>query len=279
MMQGVINFMESLYFSNDDAHKMILDNQKRHFESRMAFLNAHNGFRRGSLHVLMGTSGSGKTTLVRTILKDYFSSPLNNKFSLSLWLSEESANDYKMQLSYSIKDNESLLRGFIMSEVDNSEFDEDHFFARFEEMQPDFIVLDNITTSKFYEGKRPNEQVKFLHRIKKLTKDINCATLIVAHTAAGIFDNQDKFIEMNDIRGNKSIVNLAEFFYIVQKITTKKSTHLPFIRIKKHRGQELISDMYYLDYDKDLRIFSKDIYINYEKFVELFSMRARLNGK
>jgi len=270
--------MESLHFTNDDAQKMLKDSQVRHFGTHIAFLNAHNGFRRGSLHVLMGTSGSGKTTLVRSILKDFFDRPENNKFSLSLWLSEESIKDYKMQLAYSITNRDSLLRGFIISEQDSPELSEDHFFQRFEEMRPDFIILDNVTTSKFYEGKRPNDQVTFLHRLKKLTRDINCATLVIAHTAANIFDNQDKLIEMNDIRGNKTIVNLAEFFYIVQKITTKTNRHLPFIRIKKHRGQELLGDMYYLEHDKDTRTFKKDLYINFEKFVEIFKQRAKLSG-
>jgi GTPase SAR1 family protein len=226
--------------------------------------------------MVIGTAGGGKSTLIRTILRDLLFNQKNEKYSIVSLLSEETCQQYKTQLVHGLEPDKRLENCVLMSEIDEIEQGSKYFFDNIEMLSPDVLIYDNLTTSRFYEGARPSEQVRYFSRIKELTSKINCATIIVAHTAANVSDNQDKLIEPNDIRGNKTVVNMAEFFYVMQRFQDEKGAFFPTITVKKHRGQELVHAMYLLQYEKRLRSFIGDHALEFTKFKEYFKMRRRL---
>jgi len=269
--------MESIYFTNDEKHKFESDQRTVEIGSSMGFLNAHNGLRRGSVHVLIGTSGGGKSTLVRSIVRDFLFHPSNQDLGIAILLSEETCREYKAQLVFGLESLEPLKRGALLSEEDNQNEDFDYFLEQSSILAPDLLIYDNLTTSRFYEGASIKEQKEMFTKIKTFTKKNNCATVVVAHTRADVNDGMDRLINMNDIRGSKSIPNMAEFFYILQRFKDGDTDHFyPTIRTVKHRGQELLESMYLLNYDKRFRAYMSDKPLNWAQLVEYHKKRQRL---
>lgn len=267
--------METLNFTPEEHDIFVKDQNTVHMKSKYGFLNAHNGLRRGSTHVLMGTAGGGKSTLVRSVLRDFIFNKENTDLGVVLHLSEESCLEYKGQLIHSVPSHEQLDRGALISEEEHPDEDFDYFLERHRVLAPDLLIYDNMTTSRFYEGTSVKAQAKIFSKIKALTKELNCATLIVAHTKADISDGMDRFINMNDIRGSKAIPNMAEFFYILQRFKVEDD-FFPTLRILKSRSQQLIHSMYYLQYEKSTRSYVKDSAISFDQFKEAYTKRQRL---
>lgn len=269
--------MELVYFS--DEEKQDFEKKQREVEigTQFGFLSAHNGLRRGSVHVVIGTAGGGKSTLIRSILRDFLFHPSNQQLEASILLSEETCLEYKSQLAFGLESLEPLKRGVLTSEQENPNWSFDYFLGQQKILSPDLFIYDNMTTSKFYEGAKVSRQAEIFNKIKDFTKVTNCATIVIAHTGANISDGMDRLINMNDIRGAKSIPNMAEFFYILQRFKDETTDHFfPSIRTVKHRGQELIHSMYLLQYDKRFRAYMGDKSINWGQFVEFHKKRQRL---
>lgn len=266
----------TLYFTPEDQEKYEADLRETHFASTLGFLNAHNGFRRGNLHLCLGTTGGGKSTLVRTIIRDFLFNKANTKFNLGLALSEETVLEYKRQVSYGVPSHNVLLNTIAVSELEQPvNWNKKHFFDWLRTYLPDLMIYDNITTSKWYMDMPVKEQARFAVELKSITKEINCAMVLIAHTDANITDGIDRLIHINDIRGSKSICNLVEFAYILQRFEIGDKFY-PTIRTVKHRSQDLVHGLYSLDYDKRTRSFTSDHALNFEKFKEVFSERNRL---
>lgn len=264
----------TLYYSPEEKLEYSKKIREVHIQSRLGFLNAHNGLRKGSLHLVIGTAGGGKSTLTRAVLSDVVLS--NNKAQVGVWLSEESIEDYKMQLSQSFRDESALLRTEAFSEVEDSlDLGEMTFFEWVEFNRSDVLLIDNLTTSKLYMDKKPQEQAAFVSKLKALTKKLNIATVIIAHTDANVSDSQASLINLNQIRGSKSIVNMVEFAYILQRCDTPKGFY-PTLRVVKHRSQELIHGIYFLEFDSRLRCYSGDRSISFEEFIAAWETRNRL---
>lgn len=264
----------TLHFTKEEQANYEADANQFHFESSMGFLNAHKGLRRGSFHLILGTTGGGKSTLIRTIIRDFLFKKENQNLNLSLWLSEETITDYKRQLSASIPSHDVLLNTQAMSELD-AEYSQMAFFEWLEFYKPDVFIFDNITTSRFYMDRRVDEQGAFARKLKAVVKKIDCAAILIAHTSAEVNDNIERFININDIRGSKSISNLTEFAYVLQRYEVGTSFY-PTIRVVKHRSQDLVHGLYMLNYDKNLRAFTGDSPIQFEKLKEVFNARNKL---
>jgi len=249
--------------------------ETRQFASNFQFLLSHNGWRRGKLHALLGASHGGKSTLVRTLVIDALCA---NK-RVGLILSEETKVEFLTELSHSKFDDKLLENLFIMSELDNDIEGPRDFFEKLDEFHGadklDIIFYDNITTSAAYMDKGFELQAKVARKLKKFTSLNEIAMVIICHTGAGVTTNYNNLIEMNDIRGSKSIVNLIEFFYIMQTFHIGEQRNNT-LRITKHRGQEVKNTMYMLYYFQSRRIFGKDEIVNFNKFKEIFKQRNKL---
>lgn len=268
----------TLYFTEEDQAKYEKTLREIHFESQFGFLNAHNGLRRGCLHVLLGTSGGGKSTLARSILRDLICNN-SDKIQVAVWLSEETVEEYKMQLATGMPSMTRLLRTEAESELDiKDSFGEMRLFEWLEFNRPDVLLFDNITTSKFYMDKRPGEQGEFVKKVKSISKKLNMATIMVAHTDSKVSDSQKDLITLNQIRGGKDICNLTEFAYILQRFETSKGGFYPTLRVVKHRSQNLIHNSYHLKYEPRVRSYIGDASINFEEMNAAFKSRNRLGG-
>jgi ABC-type iron transport system FetAB ATPase subunit len=265
----------TLYFTNDDQQQYEDKLKQVHAHSRLGFLNAHNGLRRASLHLVLGTTGGGKSTLVRTLLRDIIFNP-QNELSVGIWLSEETVDDYKRQVAYGMPSHDKLLTTNAYSELDSKIVSEMTFFEWLEFYRPDVLIFDNITTSALYNDKTAKEQGSFSKKLKEATTRLNIATIIIAHTDAKATDSMGRLINLNDIRGSKNLANLVEFAYILQRFEVNDGFY-PTIRVVKHRSQELVHGLYFLQYDKRIRSFSGDLAIDFKKFKEMYTQRNRLD--
>lgn len=111
--------------------------------------------------------------------------------------------------------------------------------------------------------------------LKKFASVKDIPLIIICHTGAQVTTNYNGLIEMNDIRGSKTIVNLSEFFYIMQTFNIGEK-RFNTLRITKHRGQEVKNTMFMLYYYAKSRIFAKDEVVDFGKFKELFKQRNKL---
>lgn len=267
--------MQSLSFTASEQEERIKKNNTVDIASSFGFLNAHNGLRRGKTHVVLGTAGGGKSTLVRSLIRDFLFKKENEDLGLCIQLSEETCDEYKTQLVYGLPAHKTLERGVLVSEEEKPEEDFDYFLDLHRMLSPDLLVYDNLTTSRFYEGVTVKDQARIFAKIKSLTKEINCATVVIAHTSSEVNDGMDRLINLNDIRGSKSIPNMAEFLYILQRFKVKEQ-YIPTICTVKHRDQELINSLYFLQYEKSTRSFIKDSPLDFDRFKELHGQRQKL---
>jgi ABC-type Mn2+/Zn2+ transport system ATPase subunit len=264
----------TLYFTEKEQEDYNASLREIHFHSKLGFLNAHNGFRKGSLHMVIGTTGGGKSTLTRTILRDLIFNKENNP-QVCIWLSEETLDDYKKQLAFGMPSHERLLKTEAISELEIDHVSKLTFMEWLEFNKPDICIFDNITTSKLYMDKRPHEQAEFATMIKTISKKLNIAMVMIAHTDAGVSDSQKGLINLNQIRGSKTICNLVEFAYVLQRFELG-NIYFPTVRIVKSRSQELVHSLYHLKYDPRLRAFSEDRPLEFKEFKEVYGKRNRL---
>jgi len=252
-----------------------------HIVTDIKWAKQHNGFRPGKMHVFLGASHAGKSTYVRTIIKDYFQN--NDTGFCGLWLSEESIQDFKE----AVVDLNLPQRADICLELE-AEIDlkskkeiKEKLITFMDRHQPALFIIDNITTSACYEGADLNEAITILQDLKRAAHRNNTALIVVAHSRADIGEYNGRIIEPNDVRGTKSIVNLAQFYYVLQNF--KINSHIyPTLRISKHRGydRETIKNIFWTsDYNTKTKTFDQTWFINWAEFKEKYKASDKLTGK
>lgn len=265
-------FLESLKYSQEEAEKLSRLNETIHFHTRLSFLKTHRGIRDKKMHILMSPTHGGKSTAVRSVLSDLL---INNKTKkILIWLTEETIEEFKEEFcktfpSHSILDNVSIL-----SEQDGEPTHDEiklNIYEAIEMTKCDLIFIDNITTSKIYPSGNFSLQEKTSSWLKKLSKKVSL--FIMAHSNTSEFSN--RFLNDQDIRGGKDIINLTEFLYILQPIMVGDKL-FQFINIKKHRGQQVKSKYFRLYYNPVLSIFDKDMSVDFDQIKEVFKQRNKL---
>lgn len=271
--------MSSLFFTPEEQRAYEARLQEIHFHTKLGFLNSHNGLRKGCLHLILGTTGGGKSTLIRTLLRDAIFNPKND-MQTNLLLSEETVKAYKAQVAFGMPSHDRLLSTAVLSELEmkgNLQKKKKTIEEWLRFYQPELFVYDNVTTSIGYNDRQAREQGEYILWLKELTTELEMATVLVAHTDANANDSMGRLININDIRGSKTIGNLVEFAYILQRFEIEQG-YYPTLRTVKHREQELVHSMYYLQYDPRLRAFSGDLAIEFKKFKEMYKKRNRLDN-
>ena len=264
----------TLFFTEQEQSEFEASLKEIHFRSKLGFLNSTNGLRRGNMHLFIAGSGAGKSTLTRTLIRDLIFHPENNP-TIGIWLSEETVREYQAMFSLGAPSHERLLNTIAFSEQDSAIASEMMFFEWLDMHSPDVLIYDNITTSKFYEGKRPEHQANFSSKLKGALKKANCAGIIIAHSDSQQTNQRGGLLDMNNIRGAKTIVNLTEFAYLFQTFKTDKSIH-SVLRIAKSRSQNIIHDTYIMNYDQRLMSYVSDAPIPFSKLKEIYDQRNKL---
>lgn len=237
------------------------------------FLLNINGWRKGALTIVLGTTSSGKSTLMRSIIVDLLEK--NKRARVTCYLSEETEAELFLELYKYFNSVDFEERVSVVSE--NDCLDEKNMAGQLEKCFLDdshVLIFDNITTSKLYNSKTPQEQSDFANNLKIMAKRNNKALICVAHTN-NVEKMAGKMISSSDIRGSKNISNLAEFFFINYQISSKENLY-NYIHIEKHRSQSPEDKIFMLRYDKNRNIFKDDIAVGFEKFKELWKLRDKL---
>lgn len=268
--------IDRIDITKQELDVLVEESSELFFDSPYGFLRSHGGFRPGKLHTILGTSGGGKSTLVRSILLSTINAYKNKNFLL--WLSEETENDFLTEM-HRAKFSENLYKPLhLFSEIDNMDYRGKLLFYVREYIiknKIELVIFDNITTSSMYADVTIKQQTEFAKALKQLALQTNAALVIIAHTGAGITENSSRLIDMNDIRGAKTIVNLSEFFYVLQSFQIENHI-FPTITIRKHRGQEAKSKMFRLKYDPVYRLYTSDAELSFKDFKDAFKRKNTL---
>lgn len=254
-------------------------------DTDLAFFGSHNGLRKGKIHTFLGNAGAGKSTISRTIVFDYLSNNYRQK-PIYIWMSEETTADFETEFFRAIPAIPKITEFINMfSEIENDCTVKYHgsgkswlqiFENEIIDIRPEVVILDNITTSALYAGSFA-QQEKNIIKLKEITAKYNFALVIFAHTGGKVTEGIDRLIDMDDVRGGKTLVNLSNFFYIMQRFKLGPSEFFPTLRIVKHRGQELKQgDIFYLDYIPNRRNYKSRKSLPFADFNEAFNSRQRL---
>ena len=252
----------------------LLRQQTVEIKSSFNFLNQVNGLKPGSVSVVLGTTSSGKSTFMRSIIINTLN---RNRFKkIVCYLSEETVSEYTLELFKATRGVDFQDRLKIYSEQDCKTDQEKSAMMRkaFEE-DADIIIFDNITTSALYDGRTPQHQSKFSNRLKSYAKKTSKALLCVAHTDGSVSKRMDRMISSSNIRGSKSLSNIAEFFYIIHQMDSGGYLH-SYLQIEKHRGQNPDSKLFMMNYNRDKNIYTSDMETSFDSFKKTFKERDAL---
>jgi KaiC/GvpD/RAD55 family RecA-like ATPase len=263
----------TLYYTADEAKAFEASLREIHFHSNFGWPNSHNGFRRGNMHLLIAGTGAGKSTLTRAIVSDLVLHK-NNDSTIAVWLSEETVDEYKALFSLGKSSNGKLLSTNANSELEITDLGELMFFEWLHFVSPDIFIYDNITTSHFYVDKTPPEQAKFARKLKRTLKELNCAGIIIAHGDSQQTQQKSPLLDINNIRGSKTICNLAEFAYTFQMFSSE-AAKATFLRIVKSRSQRVIHDTYLLKYDSSSMSYVGDVAVPFSELKKANDERNR----
>lgn len=274
--------IESGYLEPERARRLIDDADKIKRGSWFRFLNGHNGLRPGKMHLLLGCAGAGKSTLVRAMILEslHFCQVAqlgtDENLAVILVLSEERREEFLTEL-YRCRPKKPETFKFlkIISEQDVKGGAYSKLLEAAIVYRPYMVYFDNITTSSFYADRKSSEQVEAARSLKSYAKDHDVPMVLVAHTESRVSENITRLISLEDIRGNRTVANMAEFAYIIQRFHTPGAIY-PTLRIVKHRGQDPADKMFYLNFNRERRIIDGDKAIPFHEFKENFKNRYRL---
>lgn len=262
--------------SNQQELSMLMYEARQvQYQSQYNFIKEHGGYRKGKLHLAIGPSSGGKSTLTRSLLIDFLLT-LKPDEKVHLHLSEESYEEFLIEIASSGLDLEKINRISVTSEQDNQFKSANELFRHLHEALSESKVrglfFDNITTSFCYMDRKADQQALVSHKLKTLAKGFNIPFVLIGHTGGDSTMASTRLIEMNDIRGGKSIVNLVEFMYVLQPLFVGDSRY-NIIRILKHRGYSIKNSYFQLEYSDKARMFACDEAISFESFKSIFKQR------
>lgn len=265
--------LPNAYLNDAQFRNLQIDNDVTYVESRYNFLKGHAGLRPGCMHVLIGTKGSGKSTIVRSILQDC------SKYRCLVWLSEESMSDFQLGIGRLKLPEKQLKNLRVLSEKElDAKYKRDlgtylnYIEERIKELTPHVVIFDNITTSRVYNSLRPGDQAHFIDSLSALADKYTFPLLVVAHTKKGVRDNA-QLIDSDDVRGNSTLVNIAPYVYIYQRIELF-TEFFPFIHIAKARNH-LHQGKFQLTFCPETRSIIRDAKLTKEEFNNYFVEREK----
>ena len=271
--------------SLEEIFNLLKEREKVFWYSDYSFLTEHKGHRPGALHLYLGVAHGGKSTLMRSLLIDALKRCKKEK-KILVWLSEETENDFLIEFSMALAHLNQIDAKVLLSKIlIHSEMNYSNIFPKsdvklkykyFKETilneEIDLILFDNLTTSEFYMDRSIEDQSYFIRDLKEVVSKANKPFIMVAHTGADMTENSHRLISMNDIRGCKSVINIVQHCYILQRFQIN-DCYYPTLRITKHRGQSVENKMFYLFFDKDRNLYIKDKCINFLELKDNFKRR------
>tara|TARA_Y100000296_G_C5180060_1_gene263686 strand:- start:18534 stop:19376 length:843 start_codon:yes stop_codon:yes gene_type:complete len=271
----------TLNMDKAERESRLMAKESFQFETQLEHLKTHRGWRKGNIHMFLGTAGSGKSTAMRTYLIDFLRN--NPEKKIGVWLSEETTEDLKnewariddpellplMERVIVVSEMEGMNRGSLLELKENFR---EFVTGRFAYCNPDILFFDNITTSAMYETQHINVQTQMQGWFKEICIETNKPFLFFAHTDGKITDNITRLIDMNDIRGSKGINSLAQYYYVSQRFEIN-NLFFPTLKLRKYRGYEVKDRLYYLNYDSKTSTFDQDWPLPWDDFIRAYQKR------
>lgn len=249
-----------------------------------SFIDEHFGLRPGNVHVLLSGTSSGKTSLARSLVTSL------SKTNRVLWYaSEETMNAWKLRFPKTARPNienvkfiaESDLRPMIKS----GDVKDPLLFLenQIELFCATVFFFDNITTSTFYNDKKPNEQSIFLMQLKDITIRQKAAMFLIAHLSSN--HDAGKMFTSEDVRGNRSLSNIAEYWYNLHRLRLNiadrqdENLQTSILHVEKSRWHDNSDTAYQLTFSKRLGIYTHDNPISWTVVKELFGKNITIGKK
>lgn len=246
------HFTLSQNISLKDRQELVEANEKFLLgKTGFAFVDDHKGFRPGKIHILQARTSTGKTSIARSL---FAKMSFDHK---CLWYSsEETLEDWKIKTPEHSQPREDNV--FLIEEHEAKKlYSTPREFLQMLEMTIDlkqirFFVFDNITTTTFYNDLKPKEQSDFLGNLKSMIAKSNCAVLILAHVSSSC---KTKLFQSDNVRGNKTLSNLAEYWYNMIRVVVKGEDSIQenittLVHVEKSRAHDNSEQIYFLKYNR-----------------------------
>lgn len=275
---------ETVDLHQEEIDNLIEENNHQYYKSDFHFVNEHKGWRPKGFHLVMAPTHHGKSTLTRSLCWDFLINNTSLLDKASLWLSEESKDDFRKEFAKIKMERQHSMRLTIESELDQSQLGLPQLKIMFREFvgdtSPRLLLFDNATTSKFYMDRSAEDQGRFAAYLKTIANEFEIPVIVITHTG-GESQMNKRLLELNDIRGGKSIVNLAQFAYILQTFKVydeiqNKTFKFPTLKIEKHRGYDCENLLFQLNYNKETMSFMEDKVKNWNEFKDIFKKQMSL---
>lgn len=264
--------------SQEELSLLMSESKKKQHGSQYNFIRAHNSYRNGKMHLAIGPSSGGKSTLTRSLLLDFLLN-LEDDEKVYVHLSEETQEEFLIELGSSGISFQKIKQLIITSEQDKNYGTAKQLLSEISLVSSQESVrgvfFDNITTSLCYLDRNAQEQAQVATALKKICNQSNKPLILIGHTGGQSGMATQRLLEMNDIRGGKSIVNLVEFMYILQPIFCGNERH-NIVTIAKHRGYSIKNMYFELMYSDKAKLFVCDKVITFEQYKEIFKNRNTL---
>lgn len=276
----------------DDPQRLAFDPeeiQKREEDSKtfflpatgLSFIDDHFGPRPGCLHTLLGSTGRGKSTLIQSLVSEW-----GTKAKMLLLLTEESPERLEAKLALKGEDMTYLTPKLhvihehdILKSIDARQ--PRAFLNHLRDMiissQAKILIIDNLTTSAFYEDLRASNTI--LSGLRKIAQELNVAMLFVAHTKKGVSEATKGLISPDDCRGSAQLAMTSDYFYTFYRIRKTVEFGQPvdsaFIYVSKSRDHDNQDNLYKLDYDPQRKKYYKDRLVSFTIFKSFMKERDR----
>lgn len=257
------------------------DREVTTYNSGFDFLKNLNGWRKGEVHVVLGDKGDGKSTFSRSILLDL----LKNGHRPLIYLSEDDAEEYITDIlgvNSRAYDDQVAVIGELnqLAHLKTSEEPIDTLIKTFviyletaiKLHKPDFLVIDNISTSVVFDENDKKAVLRFYNYLHRIATFYDMPVLFFSHVKS---DLKKMPYKVNDIRGNKSLINMTENTASIYKVMRKDPDTGDYeIRSCFHwivcRKQKCSNFKYGLFFDFDTQQFMGDYKMAEDEFYEYY---------
>lgn len=256
--------------------ELIKDSKVWHFSSALNFMDEHMGFRKGKVHLLLGSTGCGKSTMVRTLILDCIMS--EKEYLTGVYLSEETEVDFYTELGATDVMDECYQKLHVISEQDKPANNPKLFMEHLVSMAEagcEIIFLDNITTSRAYENARPNEQGNIIDALKKFATKRNIALVVIAHTAKGSVSSNNRLIDVEDVRGSGALANASPIAWTLQRVDYD-GLRASVVTIAKNRGYSVKNRYFLAKYHASRKVFCEFKPVQFSEIKEIFKARDKI---
>jgi len=211
---GIPKHLKPSTLLTDAERKVILDGLKINEtpELDFEFVKIINGLRKKENTIVMAPIGRGKSTLSKTIIN----TACEAGKKVFVILSEDKPDQYLTMcgLDYKYKDNLYVISEKLqLKNIAKSKHTHEEkitklgvfilFLLKNLDFKPDYIIFDNVHTSKFYNSSNSYDIFDFFDCFEEISERHNCSNIFFAHVAT---TSREKVpLDPEDIKGFKDI--------------------------------------------------------------------------